>query len=854
MAYLGIDKKRFLDLLKLGTSDDERRRFFHDARLHLIQRGARVQNPPHGEEPRLRMLVHGLPEPTERVVQRWFASQLAMIDPMPVDEILTTMSLHDEHQEPIAEGEARRLARSCLVHLFSESPPSTFIDYLRKSANVQVATPEVDLPKTADGPLAKPSPTLSPELRTALIQILEGQDPDEALSALAPEAASFLAGLHAARNGNEIEVETALSALMGDLDAYAQLQDFSDRCLAKPVLSHTAESGLTQIGVLEPDADFEYSMERDEMIGVCTKDYPENSVFVHPIAIRTTAGKYVSLARKEDCERIFPESGDVIVFTNRASRTRLQRGEIGIWTVEPNALTQSGHRTRFHVASEKKKVVYEVRNVPYVSTDYDSVREYIKEQVAATPQIHQKSLLFLLRDHLIVGAPSGKDLAKDDGFDNGLNAWRQLDAIAFEGRLIVPGPLPLPKKYECEALAASLKKLFATDPTDPDRLSKAQQRRLQERISSGEARLTLARAERLREELSLISEHDGALSTLVKQAMSDDVVRAEVKERIQQQVNEQVAQNAVLRQEREQIEKKLAELAEKLRAQEKEQKALAPGVAKAIRAAFDKARSDAIGTLGQVAVFQSLMTHIGEPVERPAASAWDNSPHTPVSPKARSLIPNTLSLTQVLRSIGIPLQTAQAIAVAGNLAMDASLIVVLDGVCARLAAEGWGSCAGGGGEILECEIGMTSDQPVTQILGKAPQTIVVLDANLSPIEIYGRQLLDIVQRNILNAESRQSPRKLILSYVNSVAGLPLPPAINAVSVRISLDRNLPSNPVGDILSWLDSDSSFEERPQCISRLWRPAANRLIDVLRKAPEPDAAMAVSVFSLEDDSSSP
>jgi len=186
--------------------------------------------------------------------------------------------------------------------------------------------------------------------------------------------------------------------------------------------------------------------------------------------------------------------------------------------------------------------------------------------------------------------------------------------------------------------------------------------------------------------------------------------------------------------------------------------------------------------------------------------------------------------------------------------MDASLIVVLDGVCARLAAEGWGSCAGGGGEILECEIGMTSDQPVTQILGKAPQTIVVLDANLSPIEIYGRQLLDIVQRNILNAESRQSPRKLILSYVNSVAGLPLPPAINAVSVRISLDRNLPSNPVGDILSWLDSDSSFEERPQCISRLWRPAANRLIDVLRKAPEPDAAMAVSVFSLEDDSSSP
>ena len=51
---------------------------------------------------------------------------------------------------------------------------------------------------------------------------------------------------------------------------------------------------------------------------------------------------------------------------------------------------------------------------------------------------------------------------------------------------------------------------------------------------------------------------------------------------------------------------------------EKEQKALAPAVAKQIRMAFDKARGDALGTLGQVAVFKAL---IDEMVERPAVPA-----------------------------------------------------------------------------------------------------------------------------------------------------------------------------------------------------------------------------------------
>lgn len=61
MAYAGIDRKRFAQMLEWGADDDELRRFFADSRVQLIQKGAKVQNLPHGKSARVRMLAQGLP-------------------------------------------------------------------------------------------------------------------------------------------------------------------------------------------------------------------------------------------------------------------------------------------------------------------------------------------------------------------------------------------------------------------------------------------------------------------------------------------------------------------------------------------------------------------------------------------------------------------------------------------------------------------------------------------------------------------------------------------------------------------------------------------------------------------------
>ena len=161
------------------------------------------------------------------------------------------------------------------------------------------------------------------------------------------------------------------------------------------------------------------------------------------------------------------------------------------------------HRTHFHIASEKVPV-YDVRTVPFASTEYDSVREYVKHQAEEMDASVLKTTLFLLRDEIIIGCPSGKDLAKDEAFEAGLPSWRTLPALRFEGRTLVPGPLPAADVYECETLAASVRKLLAGDKSSADRLTKSQFKKLQELLASGEGRLNADRVARLRAELGII--------------------------------------------------------------------------------------------------------------------------------------------------------------------------------------------------------------------------------------------------------------------------------------------------------------------------------------------------------------
>lgn len=849
MTYLGIDRKRFAQLLEWGADDDELRRFFTDTRLQLVQKGAKVQNPPHGKPARVRMLAQGMSEATDRIVQKWFGEHLKMLDPKPVDKLLEDLRLYEEAGENPPEDEAKRLARSCLVYLFSSAPPAELISFLRPAqAGAAADPPELKEAPNSTGNVQS-SDSLSEALGRTIVALAEGRDPDEFLSSLPSPTAAFVAGVQAVRSDRYDDAQVAIGGFDHQPAARSLLSEYlSRRASAR---SSGAASGLQILNFARPDDAFSFNFDRDEVLAVCTRDSPETAVFLHPSAIRTADGFWLDLSNDTYRERLFYSSGDLIAFPGgRDAPRQPKRGEIGIWRVAENKGSNTGHRTNFHITSEKT-LVYEVRDVPFDSSNHDAVREYIKHAFGERGSV-VTPLLFLLRDQLIVGCPPGKDLARDEGFEAGLPCWHMLSAFRFEGRAFVPEPLPPSELYECEALSSSLRKLFSGDYWDAEKPTRALTRRLQELIASGRAKLSSERAARLRAELATIEEHEGAMSVLLEEVMRDPRIGAEVDRLVEAKVSVLVAQKEQLRKSVQQLEQKRTELLELRRQAEREQKAVAPAVAKAIRGAFDKARADALGTLGEVAVFKTLMDEL---IERPAPAQVGETASPPQRPSdsrdgasvVRSSKPWGRPMVETLRTLGVTPKAARAIEAVGTMARECGLMLIVDGIAARVATEAWLTEGEKSGTVLECGFGETDERAVRTALGNAPVALAILDANLSPFDVYARPLIDAMLRRLAGMHGHSFETRVLMSMANGTAALPLPAVAESMSLLVYLDRIPVFLQEGEAAAWFEQIEDTEEPVEWFGKLWKPARTKVLNFLRSLPVEEAALILSALEV-------
>lgn len=845
MAYLNINKSRYKFLLRYGIGDDELRQFFSENRAPLIMKGARVQNLPRTSKDRIATMLN-LPARTDPIVQKWFSTNLKMIDPVSVEELVDTFRLYEEEDESLTEGDEKKLSRSCLIHLFSSSPSSKLVEFLKSPIIGKGQEPD-----HASNPdkeiLSQQSPTdidltlLNSGLAHALVALLEGKDPDEHLSGMPPAIVSFIAGLYAIKEGHVEEAKIALE----DLSEYEQIMsifsEYSSR-LAKSKESFKPLVPGIQIIRFEKVENPEFDFDRDQIIGQCIKDSPETAVFIQPFAIRTWDGKLLSLEEGATREALFPMSGDVQAFLGRNHPKQPKRREIGIWQIMPNESSDSMlHRNNYHIRGHKTDV-FEVHLVPFCSTDYDSVRGFIREHIAKAGTTQFESCLFQLRDDLVVGCSPGKDLTMEDGFDDGLPCWKALSAFRFEGRIFVPGPLPAHEKYECATLASTLKMLFSSKRADSEKLTKAQQKYLLNRVNLGEGSLNDARKVRLLKEIEYLGNEDGAIEFVVDKAMNDEKIAAKIEKKIQEKVDEETRKNSGLKKELEQLEKQRDGFKEAIAKQEEKQKELSSSVSKAIRNSIKKGREDVFGTLGQVVVFKALTEELG-------------GSHNPVQVLPNDFYPSKFTMVEhdatpfldFLKSLGVSPKHAKALEVTGDAVFSAGMILVIEGVAARLVAEAWGRKDEQGCMLMDCTIGLTEDGQMKGAAIEEGRSVVIMDANLSPPDVYARPLLDRVQRRIVNHEHTRSPR-ILMSLSDSVAGLPLGRRFESLAIRISLDHKLEFLREEDVEAELDDVQDEDAGETWASRLWNPALNALLHCLKSIPAEDAALVLSVLKAE------
>ena len=841
MTFRSIDRQRFAYLLSLGADEWELKQFFVDCQTQLIVKGGKVQNLPHGSKERIETLTNKLPPKTDEVVRRWFEKNLTMVDPEEAEAVIGVFKQYEEVDERLPEDSAHRFARSCLVHIFSKDPPSSLLDFLKTPIGGQTKAQENTAVVADDSPKRPPDTAYPSNLPQVLIYLIEGKEADEHLEGFPPELATFIAGLQAGSQGQTKEAKGAIEALPADSTLRDRLEQFLRQQEARKTYRETSVRGLQIMDLEIFEGSFDYN--QDEVLAYCTKADPSKPAFLHPIAI--VRGGQIQRLTNERRRELFPETGDLIAFNPPKYPRQPRRGEIGIWRVAEHETTKEIH---FHIASDKR-TVHEVRSIPFPSTDYDSVREFLKEYAEHSERSTPQPLLFHLKDNFIVGGRrEWIDFSKDETFEEGLPSWSSLPAFRLDGRLFVPGPLPKEQNiYECASLASTVRKLFRFYPGEGQiagRLTKAQLSDLAQSLDSHEAGLNALRVQRIKTELECVVTQQEILDALVNELMNHPSVKQRIDDLVKQGVAKQLEHKQSLQEDIARLQHEHGEWEERIHKQHDEYRKLPDRISKTVRAAFEKARSEGLSTFAKVAVFQALATPV--PVPNTANTIHSGSSVSPIQPTIHDLLPRSNEVASILRGFGVTAKQAQALVLVGKAAHQAGLIVCIKGIAARPAVEGWAAAITQRGVLIDSTVGLIDDTVIKDVLARVPvpDVLALLDANFSALDIYARPLGDLVLARLVKPTPEPQPA-IILALAEGLGSLPLPKTFEQISVLLDLDARYVFHTVSELDDLADQAMNPDDG-NLYTHLWGPAARRLCEQIRAFEPEDRIVALSVLT--------
>ena len=296
----------------------------------------------------------------------------------------------------------------------------------------------------------------------------------------------------------------------------------------------------------------------------------------------------------------------------------------------------------------------------------------------------------------------------------------------------------------------------------------------------------------------------------------------------------------------EQLKKDRLQLEDRILKQREEHKKLREETTKVVRGAFDKARNEGVTKLlAEVAIFQALI-----PSAPPAIATASALPPRTLRPFQRDLVAADGDPVGVLRNFGIAKQRAAALVALAKAVHGAGLMLTVKGIVARPAVEAWAAALGARGVLLDVSVGLIDDEPLRTLLGSssAPEAIVLFDANLSALDIYGRSLTDLAIANIVQSVTSPLPATfLVLS--EGLGALPIPRTFEQLSVDVDLERRYEFRAASHF-EGMTLETGVEAEHRSLSRLWELGARRLVAEIDKLPSDDKALALSVLLAEGD----
>ncbi|AXT44689.1 hypothetical protein [Chromobacterium rhizoryzae] len=792
MAFHNVNPKKLAFLLAQGTHDIELKKFFLDSKMQLILKGAKVQNLPHGHEELIRTICERLPQKTDVILRTWFNKNITESDPTPLPDVVPYLTLYfDEAALPDDDG--RLVARSALVYLFSDEPDEALLSFLRRAPGAPADPPQEEEPRiaisgTETGAAASDSPPLATSLEAMapkehqvaelLASVISGDEIaiDNALVPFSENTRALVDALISIRDGDIDAATENLKHLTADSPELALIQ----KALSRACYQRGANSLPTGIREVLPLRLTEYpEAESYDIVGIYTNVSETGVIFVQPICL-VLNGKLFSLSH-EDRVKLFPESGDVI--THRTAVRRLpQRREIVRWKVAEHEA--AGGRARFRLESELSPLL-EIIRLPVPSKDPDEVRDQIKSRASTVRQLSGQQVIFLLSDGVAVASPKVGDITRDEAFDQPWQAWSSLDTWLIEGRQYCLDLLQAPaSQLDLSPLETAFKKLIKNLEADQkSTLNRAQIRELADLIRNSSAGEAALRARRITASINQIVLDGEALDLVLPLLNSREEVQRRVEELVTKEVEKRQAERSGLLAEIDSLKRKKEELAKEGRELERNNRKRAESAAASVKDAFSKAIEEGVATLATAEIFRTLSGALGNTAKGMSEVTLADS----IESRMRH---GALALPQVkshLSVLGLNGRQAIALARLSAIAAQSGVGLFLKGhnarqyvqVLARLDSETSG--------LIEIPMGLTSGTSFRRALASVEdaKTLAILDADLSPFEVYGSQLLDFLFDSATEGQGGRS--RILLSCLGSDISLPLPDVVQRVAITVDLD-------------------------------------------------------------------
>lgn len=791
MSYLDVDRHRLRYLLSIGSKDGEISEFFKSCKSQLINSGAALHKLSDKKEARIDFLCR-LSGKAADVYAKWIRSRLTIEQSiLPEALIAQFKALERTDVKPDVEI-LHAHARLGLFYLYRDTPSPVWLTFLR--SKIGDAREEDDEDNELESHEIA-TERAAPSAIVAALPIDQRHDVpnSRAISKIVEALETGHWQVDADPNGNSdwIYLSVAIARLWRDPDMVSAkaLKAPLDAPVQNEISEQLVElrnSWLSRIrgpeGLALKDPQpvsilGDIDGDRVQVLGRCVSETATaTAAFVEPYGL--LVGDEVFDLDRDSARELFPATGQIIGFPGSSYPAV---GEFGTFITERY---QSGQPIKFRVRT-RGSTAYTVIKLPASSSDPDAVRESLK----ALPGPLLNDALFKLSDGILLKTNTDERDLRHYNFDTPLLAWRKLSGWRVGDREIVLAPLPpADTRLDCSDLATVLKNIIDDQKAIEDwpKLTRANVRALIEYVRDQESLLSERRLRRLERELDTFVQSREGLEAVVNSVLQSDQVRSEFESAKQNVVREYEASRADLLKGRQGLENDLKQLkAAKLRLQD-DTKKMASEVATAVSKAFEKAQSNGLESLANVALFQALIG--GKPALAPEPMIASRSTDSRIS--VEHFGPRAEAAEDILRHIGIRTAEARSIAALLREAAAVGLSIGLQGTAAsyigkRLAAGFTKShCA-----IVDVYIGKINRLDIVTALSElGPEVDLVLfrAANYSDFSAYGvdieSELLDKLSGDI-SAKSRT----FMFSFENGPAALPVPRILRQACLILDLD-------------------------------------------------------------------